>query len=91
MSLATLGHTVHVAGSLLGKVEKADRWPGADLIRRCDMALDGAGVLCRLYELAEHERRGLPSAGNGRHSASAALIAPFVAVIYLHDAAPATR
>ena len=41
MSLATLGRAVHVTGSLLGKVEKADRWPGADLIRRCDKALDG--------------------------------------------------
>jgi hypothetical protein len=85
MSLATLGRAVHVTGSLLGKVEKADRWPGTDLIRRCDVALDSAGVLYRLYELAEHERRGLTSPANGHQSASAT--SPFVAVIYMSDAA----
>ncbi len=91
MSLATLGRAVHVTGSLLGKVEKADRWPGADLIRRCDIALDGADVLCRLYELAEHERRGLSSPGNGHQSAPAGPTASFVAVIHVHDAAQRWR
>jgi transcriptional regulator with XRE-family HTH domain len=51
-SLARLGRMVHVSGDLLGKVEKAQRWPSEDLIRRCDSALGAAGTLTRLLELA---------------------------------------
>jgi transcriptional regulator with XRE-family HTH domain len=52
LSLAQLGRKVHMSGDLLGKVEKAQRWPSEDLIRRCDSALGAAGTLTRLLELA---------------------------------------
>ena len=52
LSLAQLGRKVHISGDLLGKVEKAQRWPSEDLIRRCDSALGAAGTLTRLLELA---------------------------------------
>ncbi|WP_213451186.1 helix-turn-helix domain-containing protein [Rhizomonospora bruguierae] len=51
-SLARLGHTIHASGALLGKIEKAQRWPTKDLIARCDDALEAAGTLTRLYDLA---------------------------------------
>ncbi|GAA0708156.1 helix-turn-helix transcriptional regulator [Dactylosporangium roseum] len=35
-SLAQLGRAVHVSGDLLGKVEKAQRRPAEELIKRCD-------------------------------------------------------
>jgi len=51
LSLAQLGGIVHASGDLLGKIEKAQRRPTEDLIRRCDSALDAAETLTRLHEL----------------------------------------
>ncbi|MER7004120.1 helix-turn-helix transcriptional regulator [Dactylosporangium sp. NPDC000555] len=51
-SLARLGSAVHISGALLGKVEKAQRWPSKDLVERCDETLNAAGTLTRLYGLA---------------------------------------
>ncbi|MFD3743063.1 multiprotein-bridging factor 1 family protein [Nocardia sp. NPDC058633] len=47
-SLAALGVSVHVSGDLLGKIEKAERTPSDDLVRRLDEILDAQGNLIRL-------------------------------------------
>ncbi len=47
LSLASLGRIVHVSGDLLGKIEKAERRPQADLVARLDIALEGDGLLGR--------------------------------------------
>lgn len=48
LSLAALGKLVHVSGDLVGKIEKADRRPQADLVARLDRALEAEGRLERL-------------------------------------------
>lgn len=47
-SLRELGRLVLVSGDLLGKIEKAQRRPQADLVRRMDETLRAEGVLIRL-------------------------------------------
>jgi len=48
LSLAGLGRLVHVSGDLIGKIEKADRRPQADLVSRLDRFLEAEGRLERL-------------------------------------------
>ncbi len=48
LSLAAVGRLVHVSGDLVGKIEKADRRPQADLVVRLDRALEAGGTLVRL-------------------------------------------
>ncbi|MEV6927471.1 helix-turn-helix transcriptional regulator [Dactylosporangium sp. NPDC051485] len=55
LSLARLGQVVHNSGDLLGKIEKAQRWPSEDLVYRCDTALQACGALARLYALAQSQ------------------------------------
>jgi transcriptional regulator with XRE-family HTH domain len=57
LSLARLGLAVHVSADLIGKIEKAQRWPSNDLVDQCEAILDSSGVLPRLYALAACERR----------------------------------
>jgi transcriptional regulator with XRE-family HTH domain len=87
MSLASLGQSVHVAGDLIGKIEKAQRWPHVDLVQRCDAALDSDGVLSRLYGLAEHERRRSTTSDQEHDPPARAQAAlPFVIVVLPHAA-----
>jgi transcriptional regulator with XRE-family HTH domain len=70
LSQAQLGQLVHVSGDLLGKVEKAQRRPLPDLIRRLDTALGADGQLARVAESLNGsslvpEGRGRPA----RHAA----------------------
>jgi transcriptional regulator with XRE-family HTH domain len=55
LSLAQLGEMVHNSGDLLGKIEKAQRWPREDLVCRCDAALEACGALVRLYRLVQFQ------------------------------------
>jgi transcriptional regulator with XRE-family HTH domain len=56
LSLASLGTTVHVSGDLLGKIEKAQRWPTEDLLRRCDEALQADGALVEWWTPVHAQR-----------------------------------
>jgi transcriptional regulator with XRE-family HTH domain len=57
LSQAELGRLVLHSGHTIGKVEKAERWPSAELARRCDEVLAAGGALDRLWPLVERERR----------------------------------
>ncbi|GAA2535923.1 MULTISPECIES: helix-turn-helix domain-containing protein [Pseudonocardia] len=48
LSLAAVGRLVHVSGDLIGKIEKADRRPQADLVTQLDRALEAEGAIERL-------------------------------------------
>jgi hypothetical protein len=56
LSQAALGGLALHSGAEIGKVEKAERWPSADLAARCDDVLDTGGVLARLVPLVAAER-----------------------------------
>jgi len=56
LSLAQLGQRVFASADLIAKVEKARRWPGAELVERCEAVLDSGGLLQRLYAFAQAER-----------------------------------
>ncbi|WP_281180006.1 helix-turn-helix domain-containing protein [Nocardia amamiensis] len=49
MSHNQLGAVSHDSGSLIGKVEKAQRRPSRDFVRRMDNALETGGVLERMW------------------------------------------
>ncbi len=58
LSQDQLGRAVHVSGDLIGKVEKATRWPPGGLAKACDSALGTDGALQRLWPLVEGQRVG---------------------------------
>ncbi len=55
-SLAALGRKVYVSGDLLGKIEKAERWPSEELTVLCDSVLCTGGVLTRRWRALGRER-----------------------------------
>lgn len=57
LSQRALGRLVHVSGDLIGKVEKAERWPSARLIESCEAALQTGGELVAFLSDLERERR----------------------------------
>lgn len=57
LSQREVGQRVHASGDLICKIEKAFRWPPADLASRCDTVLDTGGILARLWPLVERERQ----------------------------------
>ena len=56
LSQDRLGSLVAYSGDLIGKLEKAERWPTLDLASRCDAVLETGGSLARLWPLVERER-----------------------------------
>ena len=52
LTAAALARAVLVSADLIGKVEKAVRTPGRDLIARCDDTLHAEGALVRLFDFA---------------------------------------
>lgn len=56
LSLAQLGKAVYASADLIGKIEKAQRWPSVALVEECEAVLDSGGVLPQLYALAADER-----------------------------------
>ncbi|MBK6872766.1 MAG: helix-turn-helix transcriptional regulator [Kineosporiaceae bacterium] len=44
LSQRQLGGVIHVSGALIGKLEKAERRPDADLVRGLDLALEAGGT-----------------------------------------------
>lgn len=57
LSQHELGQRVHASGDLICKIEKALRWPPADLAALCDSVLDTGGILTRLLPLVDRERQ----------------------------------
>lgn len=57
LSQSRLGDLTHHSRSLIGKVEKAERWPSLDLAQRADIALATGGALQRLWPSVEREYR----------------------------------
>jgi transcriptional regulator with XRE-family HTH domain len=56
LSQARLGVLMHVSADLVGKVEKAVRWPSRQFAADCDAALDTGGALVRLLPQVQVER-----------------------------------
>ncbi|KAB1937743.1 helix-turn-helix domain-containing protein [Micromonospora sp. ALFpr18c] len=57
LSQRALGRLVHVSGDLIGKVEKAERWPSARFVESCEGALQTGGELVRFLADLESARR----------------------------------
>ena len=57
LSQERLGREVNFDGSLIGKVEKAERMPSRELAEACDRALETDGSLARLWPLVDQERQ----------------------------------
>lgn len=66
MAQSQLGRTVHVSGTLIAKMERAERRPQPDVARRLDEALGADGELVRLaaealeFDLAERRLEARP-------------------------------
>jgi hypothetical protein len=56
-SHASLAQSVHCSASLIGRIEKSDRWPSQDLAVACDTVLGTGGTLARLWPAVEEQRR----------------------------------
>ncbi|MGH8903719.1 MAG: helix-turn-helix domain-containing protein [Egibacteraceae bacterium] len=57
LSQDRLGREVNFDGSLIGKVEKAERMPSRALAQACDRVLETGGSLARLWPLVDQERQ----------------------------------
>lgn len=55
LSQSQLGELTHDSGAQIGKVEKAQRWPNAELARRMDAALQTGGVLEAMWPAVNRE------------------------------------
>lgn len=55
LSQAALGRITHDSGALIGRFEKAERWPSRDAAVRLDEALEAAGSLVRIWDRADQE------------------------------------
>jgi hypothetical protein len=56
-SHASLARLVHCSASLIGRIEKSERWPSQDLAVACDTVLGTGGALARLWPAVEEQRR----------------------------------
>jgi transcriptional regulator with XRE-family HTH domain len=81
LSLAQLGRSVYASADLLGKVEKAQRWPSRTLVDDCETALRTGGILLRLYALATTERRAPRTVADSGARSIAARWAPIILVV----------
>ncbi len=63
MSQAALGSRTHDSGSLIGKIEKGERYASLPLARRFDDILDTGGELERLWPQVERERAAVHAPG----------------------------
>src|SRR5436190_1286186 len=57
LSQAARARLTHVSPDLIGKIEKADRWPTAQLAARWDELLNTDGALTDLWPGVERQRR----------------------------------
>lgn len=77
LSQRELGDKVFCSGHLIGRIEKAERWPHAELVHRCDELLSAEGKLVAVLPHLERQRREVSgnraagkdeSVGGPRHS-----------------------
>jgi transcriptional regulator with XRE-family HTH domain len=61
LSQAELGRLALSSGDMIGKVEKAERWPTPELAKRCDTLLGADGGLIRLMPIVLHQREHAPT------------------------------
>lgn len=57
LSQAALGRVTHDSAALIGRFEKAERWPSRAAVIRLDEALETAGALARIWDRADQEAR----------------------------------
>jgi hypothetical protein len=57
LSQRELGERVFCSGHLIGRIEKAERWPHMDLIRRCDETLTADGRLEAALQQVQRQRQ----------------------------------
>lgn len=57
LSQAALGRVTHDSAALIGRFEKAERWPSRAAVLRLDEALETAGALVRIWDRADQEAR----------------------------------
>jgi hypothetical protein len=57
LSQRELGLRTNISGDLIGKIEKALRWPSESLATSCDLVLDTGGILARLWPLVAREHQ----------------------------------
>ncbi len=67
LSQTDLGHKVNYSGALIGKIEKAERWPQADLAGRCDEALGLGGHLVALLDAVNRQRQAASTTHAAAH------------------------
>jgi transcriptional regulator with XRE-family HTH domain len=72
LSTAQLGDLVHYSGDLIGKIEKAQRWPKPVLAAALDEALETDGSFTRLFALVEAQRTSQEA---GAHESGAVQLA----------------
>jgi DNA-binding XRE family transcriptional regulator len=72
LSQEALGRRTHDSGSLIGKIEKGERFPSLELTRRLDEALDTGHVLERLWPQVEQERANRSSRRSQRTGGTSA-------------------
>lgn len=85
LSLAQLGRTLYVSADLIGKVEKAQRWPRAALVNECEAVLGSGGILPRLYALAADERSASGARAHAEASVSLVRLAAIMVVLLVQD------
>jgi transcriptional regulator with XRE-family HTH domain len=61
LSQEQLGQRIGYSGTMVGKIETAERAPSEDIAGRCDEALGTNGLLVRIYDLARRWDGGYPS------------------------------
>lgn len=64
ISQARLGDMITYSPSLIGRIEKAERRPSAEFVRRAEAVLDTGGALTRARDKAIAEDIGLGESGN---------------------------
>lgn len=60
LSQTGLGDLIHHSGALIGKVEKAERFPTAEFCNLADTALNSGGRLARMRPAADPREDGVP-------------------------------
>ncbi|MER6974465.1 helix-turn-helix domain-containing protein [Nocardioides sp. NPDC057767] len=55
LSQAALGRVTHDSAALIGRFEKAERWPSRAAVLRLDEALETSGALVRIWDRADQE------------------------------------
>lgn len=75
LSQAGLGRLTHDSAALIGRFEKAERWPSRDAALRLDEALETSGALTRIWDRTSQEKTQRPAPTGPSDSSSAGGVA----------------